>query len=124
METMFKDTRSSGEIVAAYKKHIKGAQKYQGLELNVRVLTPTSWPLSTWTGKGDAKDAPVSGVFSADLTAHLDSFKQFYLTKHNGRILSWQPQLVLFRYRGLDILLLITLYTGRRGCQMSSRQRP
>ena len=92
---MFKDTRTSSEIVAAYKKHIRGAHKYNGLELNVRVLTPTSWPLSTWTGKADTKESNATlGKFSAELSAHLDSFKHFYLTKHNGRVLSWQPQLV------------------------------
>lgn len=53
------------------------------MELSVHILTMGFWP-----------SYPVVEVrLPAELTRHQDAFAKFYLAKHSGRKLQWQPTL-------------------------------
>ncbi|XP_050669616.1 cullin-4A isoform X1 [Leptidea sinapis] len=77
LEGMFKDMELSKDINVTYK------QESSGLELSVYILTMGFWP----------SYGPVEVRLPAELTRHQDHFAKFYLAKHSGRKLQWQPTL-------------------------------
>lgn len=54
------------------------------IELSVQVLTSTFWPMP---------HASAPCRFSNDMVKSCNAFERFYLSRHNGRRLSWQPSL-------------------------------
>lgn len=52
------------------------------MEISVIVMTSTFWPVS---------DASPSCIFPEVMIKTSESFKQFYLSRHSGRRLTWQP---------------------------------
>ncbi|PIG81736.1 cullin-3 [Aspergillus arachidicola] len=94
LESMFKDMTVSEDLTASYKEHIRGAgdpdQKPVDLEINV--LTSTMWPMEAMSSiKGDEVQLPC--IFPKEIDNLRQSFEQFYLSKHNGRKLSWQASM-------------------------------
>lgn len=54
------------------------------MEIYVTVMTSTFWPMS---------HSSASCIFPDVLTRACKSFEQFYLSRHSGRRLAWQPSL-------------------------------
>lgn len=70
------------------------------VDINVTVMTSTFWPMSY---------APIPCTFPSLLLKACKSFEQFYLSRHSGRKLTWQPSLgnadvrVAFKARKHDL---------------------
>ncbi|XP_077292720.1 cullin 4 [Arctopsyche grandis] len=82
LEGMFKDMELSKDINIAFKQHMSNSTESE-LELSVAILTMGYWPTY-----------PVVEVrLPASLLRHQALFSKFYLAKHSGRKLQWQPTL-------------------------------
>ncbi|XP_067008215.1 cullin-4A [Anabrus simplex] len=87
LEGMFKDMELSKDINIAFKQHM-GNIRYPSLhlssiDLTVNVLTMGYWPTY-----------PVMEVnLPLEMVQYQNIFKKFYLGKHSGRKLQWQPTL-------------------------------
>eukprot|EP00960_Hanusia_phi_P044305 756574-Hanusia_phi.AAC.4 len=85
LEGMFKDMELSKDIMAAYfnssvKKELNDKV---GSELSVHVLTTGYWPAYP--------PAPLN--LPREILDHQEAFEKFYLSKHQGRRLTWQNSL-------------------------------
>ena len=122
LEGMFHDLKISNDTMAAYKKHLAGVvvcamqllfwdssdsststfQEPPPIELSVQILTSTFWPMS---------HVPAPCTFSTEMQQSCQAFERFYLSRHSGRRLSWQPSLgnadvrVAFKNRKHDLNL-------------------
>ncbi|KAM7301695.1 cullin-4A [Ixodes scapularis] len=87
LEGMFKDMELSKELMLAFRQHLQHQQE-QGqpapsLDLTVSVLTMGYWP-----------SYPAQEVaLPPAMVQYQDLFRRFYLGKHSGRKLQWQPSL-------------------------------
>lgn len=94
LESMFKDMAISEDMTTNYKNHIRrtGDPDQKRVELEINVLTSTMWPLEIMASKADGEvQLPVA--FPKEIEMVKQSFEQFYLSKHNGRKLSWQANM-------------------------------
>lgn len=82
LEGMFKDMELSKDTNVAYRAHVASSPA-DDLELSVHILTMGFWP--TYPAV-DARLPP-------SLARHQHAFASFYLGKHSGRKLQWQPTL-------------------------------
>lgn len=91
LEGMFKDMELSKDINIAFRQYIEGnanskdlAQFYAiGIDMTVNILTMGYWPTY-----------PVMEVnIPPQLVEYQNVFTKFYLAKHSGRKLQWQPTL-------------------------------
>ncbi|PGH19226.1 hypothetical protein AJ80_04091 [Polytolypa hystricis UAMH7299] len=91
LEAMFKDMTISGDLTSSYKEHISqhGDADPSRINLEISVLTSTMWPIEMIAGRDGTQ--PASCIFPQNVELLRQSFEQFYLGKHNGRKLSWQP---------------------------------
>lgn len=93
LESMFKDMTISGDLTANYKNHLRKADPDQKrVDLEINVLTSTMWPLEIMSNKQDG-EAQLPVMFPKEIETVKQSFEQFYLSKHNGRKLSWQANM-------------------------------
>lgn len=82
LEAMFRDVDASKDLMHSFKNHAKSrALIRDSVDLNVFVLEAARWPLTT-------QIAEVK--LPKELIDYQEAFKRFYLTKHEGRKLSWQ----------------------------------
>ncbi|XP_012281134.1 cullin-4A [Orussus abietinus] len=86
LEGMFKDMELSKDINIAFKQYAGNLQNELSastLDLTVSILTMGYWPTY-----------PVMEVtLPAEMVQYQDVFNKFYLGKHSGRKLQWQPTL-------------------------------
>lgn len=83
LEGMFKDMTVSNTINEEFKGHLNNTGKnLNGVDLSVRVLTTGFWP---------GQNAPPHINLARIPQQAFDVFKNFYLAKHSGRILTLQP---------------------------------
>ncbi|XP_059613495.1 cullin-4A [Phlebotomus argentipes] len=85
LEGMFKDMELSKDINIAFKQHLVGQEKdyNTSIDLTVNILTMGYWPTY-----------PIMDVtMPPQLVALQGLFSKFYLAKHSGRKLQWQPTL-------------------------------
>lgn len=83
LEGMFKDMELSKDIMLAFKQHVQNVATPPGIELTVNILTMGYWPTYT----------PMEVHLPDEMVKFQDVFKTFYLSKHSGRKLQWQPTL-------------------------------
>ncbi|VDK54030.1 unnamed protein product, partial [Gongylonema pulchrum] len=84
MEGMFKDMELSNTLMADYRDYKERMENvHEPVEINVRVLTSGYWPTQS------APDC----VLPAAAAQAFESFRAFYLSKHNGRKISLNPML-------------------------------
>ncbi|KAF8842115.1 Cullin-domain-containing protein [Paxillus ammoniavirescens] len=83
LEGMFNDMKISHETMQAYRDYLENTSPPE-LELSVTVTTSTFWPMS---------HSPSTCVLPELLTRACKSFEHFYLSRHSGRRLTWQPSL-------------------------------
>jgi len=99
LEGMFHDMKLSADTMQAYRDHLSRTTAPE-VDINVTVMTSTFWPMSY---------APVPCTFPPLLVKASKSFEQFYLSRHSGRKLTWQPSLgnadvrVTFKARKHDL---------------------
>lgn len=84
LEGMFKDMELSKDINIAFKQHMNNLDKeYTIIDLTVNILTMGYWP-----------SYPLMEVTMPTQLVELQTiFNKFYLAKHSGRKLQWQPTL-------------------------------
>ncbi|PSR75595.1 hypothetical protein PHLCEN_2v9075 [Hermanssonia centrifuga] len=83
MEGMFHDMRISADTMQAYRNHLLTTTS-PDIDISVIVMTSTFWPTS---------HSPATCTFPEELTGCAKQFEQFYLSRHSGRRLTWQPSL-------------------------------
>ncbi|KAK6519855.1 Cullin-3 [Arthrobotrys conoides] len=90
MEGMFKDMNVSQDLTTEYKKHLANLHlaNEPTIDLDIKVLTSTFWPWSSMSG-----ETTHTCIYPSELEKIRSSFQQFYLRRHNGRQLTWQPQM-------------------------------
>lgn len=100
LEGMFNDMKISSETMQGYRQHLENISVSQGmlqnsvkgsflsqppeLEISVTVMTSTFWPMSHTAS---------TCVLPEILTKSCKSFEHYYLSRHSGRRLTWQPSL-------------------------------
>ncbi|KAG2184596.1 hypothetical protein INT43_000505 [Umbelopsis isabellina] len=82
LEGMFKDIDISRDLMATFKNH-KSYENTKDMQIYVNVLTQGFWPTYP----------PVEITLPSDMANAQEVFKNFYLSKHNGRRLMWQNNL-------------------------------
>lgn len=94
IEAMFKDMTTSKDLVDSYKSHIarNGHPNQKRVELDIHVLTSTMWPMEIMSSSRDGA-ASLPCIFPKEIESLKQSFEQFYLSKHSGRKLWWQPNM-------------------------------
>lgn len=110
LEGMFKDMELSKDFVLAFKQHLSHCSEQSSghqhqLDLSVSVLTMGYWP----------SYPSVQVLVPPEIQRIQEQFSTFYLSKHNGRKLLWQPSL------GYS-LLRATFKTGVKELQVSLYQ--
>uniref|UniRef100_A0A8B9KCP2 Cullin-4A n=1 Tax=Astyanax mexicanus TaxID=7994 RepID=A0A8B9KCP2_ASTMX len=80
LEGMFKDMELSKDIMIQFKQN---QSEPSNIELTVNILTMGYWPTYT----------PMEVHLPAEMVKLQEVFKMFYLGKHSGRKLQWQPTL-------------------------------
>ncbi|KAI9512036.1 Cullin family-domain-containing protein [Russula earlei] len=99
LEGMFHDMKLSADTMQAYRDHLSRTTAPE-VDIYVTVMTSTFWPMSY---------VPVPCTFPPLLVKASKSFEQFYLSRHSGRKLTWQPSLgsadvrVAFKARKHDL---------------------
>lgn len=84
LEGMFKDMELSKDINVAFKQHLNvNTRNLAQIDMTVNILTMGYWP----TYQASEVTLPDQMVRFQDI------FKDFYLSKHSGRKLQWQPTL-------------------------------
>ncbi|XP_030762316.1 cullin-4B [Sitophilus oryzae] len=84
LEGMFKDMELSKDINQAFKQHTTvNSRDLPQIEMTVSILTMGYWPTYQ----------PMEVTLPDQMVRLQDVFKEFYLSKHSGRKLQWQPTL-------------------------------
>ncbi|KAI8913801.1 Cullin, partial [Powellomyces hirtus] len=83
LEGMFKDIDISRDYMSSFRESSKYTSQLGTIELSVNVLTHGYWPTYT----------PVNCNLPDELARCQEIFKEFYMSKHNGRRLTWQHML-------------------------------
>ncbi|KAF8656825.1 hypothetical protein AX16_002373 [Volvariella volvacea WC 439] len=83
LEGMFQDMKVSADTMGDYRDHLSRTTA-PDIELSVIVMTSTFWPMS---------HSPSPCSLPLQLLKACKSFEQFYLSRHSGRRLTWQPSL-------------------------------
>lgn len=83
LEGMFRDIEVSKDLMTSFKQHTASRSLPGSLDIYVNVLTMGYWPTYP----------PMTVVIPEEMDSYLTAFKTFYLSKHSGRKLSWQPNL-------------------------------
>jgi len=83
LEGMFKDMELSKDIMLAFKQYMMNSESPSSIELTVNILTMGYWPTYQ----------PMEVSLPPEMVKFQEIFKKFYLGKHSGRKLQWQPTL-------------------------------
>ncbi|EPQ54083.1 Cullin-domain-containing protein [Gloeophyllum trabeum ATCC 11539] len=83
LEGMFHDMKISADTMQAYRDKMAQSAPLP-VEISVTVMTSTFWPMSHLDASCTLPDV---------LLKACKSFEQFYLSRHSGRRLTWQPSL-------------------------------
>ncbi|KZP23744.1 Cullin-domain-containing protein [Athelia psychrophila] len=83
LEGMFHDMKISSDHMQEYQTHLAKTVA-PDVDISVIVMTATFWPMS--------QTMPTC-TLPEDLLKSCQSFERFYLSKHSGRRLTWQPSM-------------------------------
>nr|XP_061795990.1 cullin-4B-like isoform X1 [Nerophis lumbriciformis] len=83
LEGMFKDMELSKDIMIQFKQYMQNQSEPSNIELTVNILTMGYWP----------SYLPMEVHLTPEMVKLQEVFKFFYLGKHSGRKLQWQPTL-------------------------------
>ena len=95
LESMFKDMALSEDLTKQYKAHAAevGDPDAGRVDLEASILTTTVWPLESMVKRNAEESSKTACNFPPVVDVARRRFEHFYLQKHSGRALSWQPQL-------------------------------
>ncbi|KZV87176.1 Cullin-domain-containing protein [Exidia glandulosa HHB12029] len=99
LEGMFNDMKTSADAAQAYKEYLSTTDGPE-VELDVTVMTSTFWPVM---------HTESACLLPTIMTRACKSYEAFYLARHSGRRLTWQPSLgnadvrVQFKARSHDL---------------------
>ncbi|GAA5808944.1 hypothetical protein MFLAVUS_002344 [Mucor flavus] len=88
LEGMFTDMRLSSEMNGYFKDYLEKSPPADGVppfDVSVTVLTSTFWPMNL--------SASPKCIMPPTVTQACKAFESFYFDRHNGRRLTWQPQM-------------------------------
>ncbi|KAL5334244.1 Cullin [Aspergillus crustosus] len=94
LEAMFKDMTISEDLTGNYKQYVQktGDPDQRRVDLDINVLTSTMWPMEIMSSTRDGQvELPCN--YPKEVEILKQSFEKFYLSKHSGRKLSWQPSM-------------------------------
>lgn len=99
LEGMFKDMTLSNTVNEEFRSHLQNVKNLNGIDLSVRVLTTGFWPGQNAPPPINLPRVPMQVLFKPHVVQPttnscfqaFDVFKNFYLAKHSGRILTLQP---------------------------------
>ncbi|KAJ7773239.1 Cullin-domain-containing protein [Mycena metata] len=83
LEGMFHDMKLSEDTMKAYRTHLSQTVS-PNIDISVIVMTSTFWPMA---------QASSTCTLPLEMIKTSKSFEQFYLSRHSGRRLTWQPSL-------------------------------
>ncbi|XP_061743611.1 cullin-4A [Nerophis ophidion] len=83
LEGMFKDMELSKDVMIQFKQYMQNQSEPSNIELTVNILTMGYWP----------SYLPMEVHLPSEMVKLQEVFKLFYLGKHSGRKLQWQPTL-------------------------------
>ncbi|XP_060516323.1 cullin-4B [Cylas formicarius] len=84
LEGMFKDMELSKDINVAFKQYLNiNTRDLPPIDMTVNILTMGYWPTYH----------PMEVTLPDEMVKFQDIFRDFYLSKHSGRKLQWQPTL-------------------------------
>ncbi|XP_058886490.1 cullin-4A-like [Acipenser ruthenus] len=83
LEGMFKDMELSKDVMIQFKQFMQNQSDPGNIELTVNILTMGYWPTYI----------PMEVHLPPEMVKLQEVFKMFYLGKHSGRKLQWQPTL-------------------------------
>ncbi len=83
LEGMFTDMKTSRDTMQGFNATLAGSESNEGPTLAVQVLTTGSWP----TQSSARCNMPT------EILSMCDKFKQYYLSTHTGRRLTWQTNM-------------------------------
>ncbi|KAI4216881.1 MAG: hypothetical protein LQ351_000830 [Letrouitia transgressa] len=94
LESMFKDMAVSEDLSSQYREQTAQLRaESKRAELDVNVLTSTMWPMEAMVSSHNDGETKAPCIFPPEIERLKQSFEQFYLSKHNGRKLTWQAGL-------------------------------
>ncbi len=95
LESMFKDMSLSEDLTKQYKSHVAelGDPDTSRIDLEASILTTTMWPVDSMVRRNEDGSTKTACVYPPAVENARKRFEHFYLKKHSGRTLSWQPQL-------------------------------
>jgi cullin 3 len=110
LESMFKDMALSDDLNKQYKQYVSelGDPDKSRVDMEATILTTTMWPVESMVKVNEDGSKGVPCIYPPALENVRKRFEQFYMSKHSGRALSWQPQL-----GGADIRLTFTKANGK-----------
>eukprot|EP01062_Namystynia_karyoxenos_P060134 TRINITY_DN51620_c0_g1_i1.p1 TRINITY_DN51620_c0_g1~~TRINITY_DN51620_c0_g1_i1.p1 ORF type:complete len:790 (+),score=272.27 TRINITY_DN51620_c0_g1_i1:123-2492(+) len=91
LESMLHDMDSSRDLAAQFRQSANGAEVIGDIDFSVQVLTLSHWPTTP----------PIEVHVPPQLEAVLESFKEFYLKRHQGRRLVWPMNLAMCTLKAL-----------------------
>ncbi|KAF7502454.1 hypothetical protein GJ744_005800 [Endocarpon pusillum] len=95
LESMFKDMALSEDLTKQYKTHVAelGDPDTTRIDLEASILTTTMWPVDSMVRRNEDGSTKTACIYPPVVENVRKRFEHFYLKKHSGRTLSWQPQL-------------------------------
>lgn len=95
LESMFKDMALSEDLTKQYKTHVAelGDPDTTRIDLEASILTTTMWPVDSMVRRNEDGSTKTACIYPPVVENARKRFEHFYLKKHSGRTLSWQPQL-------------------------------
>ena len=95
IEAMFKDIAMSEDYTAKYKRHVAGLgdPDPSRAELDVNVLTTNMWPYEMMASAGADDENQRPCIYPTQISKMIHGFQNYYHSKHNGRKLTWYPNM-------------------------------
>jgi cullin 3 len=98
MEVMFKDMTLSADLTQSFKSVMAGLNltdqpKARPTDLSINVLTSMTWPQELVKDALEKDSTYNRVIYPKTASKIMDKFNMFYSTKHNGRRLTWMPNM-------------------------------
>lgn len=86
LEGMFRDMKLSRDQMVDFRNRRQAGDIDIAVDINVNVLTMTYWPTAIVS-------AQTKCLFPAEVEKAREEFEKFYLSRHNGRVMAWNPSM-------------------------------
>ncbi|KYQ93604.1 cullin C [Tieghemostelium lacteum] len=83
LEGMFTDMKLSVDTMTGFRNRLQETKKTLPIDLNVHVLTTGFWPTQN----------TANCILPREILQCCETFKSYYLSNHNGRLLLWQTNM-------------------------------